>query len=561
LKLSKIQAVFAILLLTLASFSQAQAAKALNTGRVSCSDGGAILWQQVAGNILIFAARTCKGTLVVPEGTVDLSDVFANSGVTRIELSSTVTRVMTGAFANTGITEFDVTSGITSIEKAAFKGSKLKSVNISAGATGIRADAFDGATNLTNLNVDPASNNYSSVSGVLFDKTMTTLIAYPPGKTDKKYVIPDSVSTIDASAFAGQKHLTDLVMPQSITSIKQNAFLYASSIKKYKIPANASIGTDALRGLGVDFKDQTFKCSGGGTFLTKLDTIATSKSCRGTISIPGFVKEVATAAFKSGDFAENTKSKLTSLVVPKNVRVIGSDAFTGNPLKSIKLAEGVEVIGDYSFIQDASTQAALRSLTLPSTITYIGFQAFYGAGTIPSLTIPSSVQFIGDEAFTGLTLGKVTIKPGIKSMGKMVFFGLVTPSLNMPDTVESISESAFDYADVQSFTLSRNLKKIGELAFRCLKNTPILVIPASVTDISPLSFKTVDCAWFAKPKVVPKIYFLGNAPAIEGDAPSLSLTRSLPMNIYVSPTATGFDIDPVTGTWHGFAVQIGSPPN
>ena len=560
-KLKRIKTLFVILALAATIIGQGQAAKALNMGRVACSEGGAIGWQQVAGNIIIYNARTCKGALTIPEGTIDIGDVFANTGVTKIELASTVTRVMAGAFANTGITEFGITGGITSVEKAAFKGSKLASVHIAAGATGISAIAFDGAAALKAFSADPLSNSYASVSGVLFDKTMTSLIAYPLGKTDKKYVIPDTVTTIAENAFAGQKHLAELEIPKSVTTINENAFLYASAIKKYKIPANASLGTDALRGLGVDFKDQTFKCSGGGTFLTKLDTIATSKSCRGTISIPGFVKEIATAAFKSGDYAENTNAKLTSLTVPKNVRVIGADSFNGNPLKTIKLAEGVEIIGDYAFIQDLYTQSALRSLSLPSTITYIGFLAFNSAGKIPSITIPSAVQFIGDQAFTGLSLGKVTIKPGIKNLGSEAFYAVATSNISLPNSIESIGESAFDYADVQSFSLPNSLKKIGPLAFRCLQNTPVLVIPASVTEISSTSFKTVDCSALAKPKVVPKIYFLGNAPAIDGDAPGLSLTRSLPMNIYVSPTATGFDIDPTTNTWHGFNVLIGSPTN
>ena len=52
-----------------------------------------------------------------------------------------------------------------------------------------------GCTSLTAITVDAANPAYSSVDGVLFDKSQTTLLQYPDGKAGA-YTIPDSVTSI-----------------------------------------------------------------------------------------------------------------------------------------------------------------------------------------------------------------------------------------------------------------------------------------------------------------------------------------------------------------------------
>jgi len=83
--------------------------------------------------------------------------------------------------------------------------------------------AFSYCTNLTSINVDPASTAFSSVDGVLYDKDKTTLVAYPGGK-EGAFTIPNSVTRIGGSAFHGCTSLTSIIIPDSVTSIGQFAF-------------------------------------------------------------------------------------------------------------------------------------------------------------------------------------------------------------------------------------------------------------------------------------------------------------------------------------------------
>jgi hypothetical protein len=70
-----------------------------------------------------------------------------------------------------------------------------------------------------------AANNsfYSSVDGVLFDKSQTMLIQYPGG-VGGSYVVPSSVTNIGVGAFAGCASLTSVTIPDSVTSIGEGAF-------------------------------------------------------------------------------------------------------------------------------------------------------------------------------------------------------------------------------------------------------------------------------------------------------------------------------------------------
>jgi len=72
------------------------------------------------------------------------------------------------------------------------------------------------------INVDSENPNYSSLSGVLFNKGQTTLIQYPGGKPGS-YTVPNSVTNIGVISFYNSR-LTGITIPSSVTTIGDNAF-------------------------------------------------------------------------------------------------------------------------------------------------------------------------------------------------------------------------------------------------------------------------------------------------------------------------------------------------
>jgi hypothetical protein len=93
--------------------------------------------------------------------------------------------------------------------------------------------------------VDPSNPAYSSVAGVLFNQSQTTLIAYPPGSLTTSYTIPNSVTNIAYYALYGCR-LTDVTIPASVTSIGTYAFALCGYLTNIYFQGNApSVGSDS----------------------------------------------------------------------------------------------------------------------------------------------------------------------------------------------------------------------------------------------------------------------------------------------------------------------------
>lgn len=110
---------------------------------------------------------------------------------------------------------------------------------------------------------------------------------------------------------------------------------------------------------------------------------------------------------------------------------------------------------------------SLTSITIPNSVTSIGYGAFKGCTSLTSITIPDSVTSIGDVAFSGCTnLANITIPDSVTSIGD-AFSGCTSlTSITIPDSVTEISGSTFfGCTSLTSITIPDSVTKIGWLAF------------------------------------------------------------------------------------------------
>ena len=125
----------------------------------------------------------------------------------------------------------------------------ITSIVIPDSVISIDRSAFSGCTSLTEITVSPDNKNYSSVDGVLFNKDGSELIVYPKGNERSAYTVPDGVTSISGSIFSGCTSLTEIVIPDSVTSIGDSVFSGCTSLTEIVIPDSVtSIGVFAFSG-------------------------------------------------------------------------------------------------------------------------------------------------------------------------------------------------------------------------------------------------------------------------------------------------------------------------
>ena len=160
--------------------------------------------------------------------------------------------------------------GVTSVGNSAFHDCRaLSSITIPNSVTSIGDSVFSSCDKLTSVtmgnsvhniivclgkipsltSVDVNNPNYCAIDGVMFDKNQTTIIRYPRGKQGASYIIPNSVTSIGASAFSRCDKLTSVTIPNSVTRIEIFAFYECDALTSITIPNSVtSIGWRAFSG-------------------------------------------------------------------------------------------------------------------------------------------------------------------------------------------------------------------------------------------------------------------------------------------------------------------------
>lgn len=253
---------------------------------------------------------------------------------------------------------------------------------------------YDYGVTVSDKNMFAYSENDDGTVTITGGNIVTPKLEIPAELEGKK------VSAIGMNAFTGNNVITDLVIPEGVTTLNWYSFNTCKNLETVTLP-------DSL-----EFIDSWAfeRCS-------KLKTI----------NVPANVTRI-----NGGAFAQN--SSMTSITCdPANKNYVSVDGvlFTKDMKELVAYPGGIQ--GGY---------------TVPATVNHIGDAAFYGALGLDSVTILGNLDFIGFEAFAECSkLTDVAIRDGVNYVGYWAFRGCDgIKTLTVPQSVTNIGNQAFGFA-------------------------------------------------------------------------------------------------------------------
>ena len=210
----------------------------------------------------------------VPAKNMYTGSVVIPESVTYEGVTYSVTSIGYQAFYNcTGLTSVSIPEGVTSIGSYAFSlCSSLTSVTIPNSVLSIGSGAFDGCTGLTEVAIgnsvteigDYAFNNCKSLTSITIPGSVTSIgySVFPTNVTTGckiSNIYIDNIATIcndiwsvlrraeSVNLYLNNELVTNLVIPEGVTSIAKNTFQYCKSINSITLPNSiTSIGNSAF---------------------------------------------------------------------------------------------------------------------------------------------------------------------------------------------------------------------------------------------------------------------------------------------------------------------------
>ncbi len=442
------------------------------------------------------------------------------SSLTSIEIPNSVSHIGRSAFyCCNSLTSIGIPNSVTYIDDFAFGYTSLTSIVIPNTVTDIGINPFC-CSGLEQIIVDEGNAYYDSRGNcnAIINSSTSELIS-----GCKNTVIPNSVTSIKMEAFLDCTGLTSIEIPSSVTYIGDAAFYRCTGLTSVEIPNSVT-----------SIREETFYgCSG----LT-------------SIEIPNSVTSIGNAAFYGC-------TGLTSMTVwANNHPALGSDAFDGVD-KSIPVYIPVGSLEDYQnaggwneftyFVElitfaDAYVKALCvgkwdtddddelsyaEAAAVPSLenvfngkssitsfnelqyfigLTSIGSHEFYNCRSLNSITIPNSVTSIDNSAFSGCSgLGQIivdsenSVYDSRDNCNAIIYTSsnlLVVGCKNtvIPNSVTSIGDLAFYHCTgLTTIAIPNSVTSIGNAAFYgCTGLTSMSVLAVNPPELGSDAFHGVD---------------------------------------------------------------------
>ena len=479
---------------------------------------------------------------------------------------------------------FAIPEGITVIPACSFRNTNITLLSLPSTLSTIGNNAFLNCSSLEQVDI-PDLKTWCSIK--FGDKSANPLYVsnaklYFNGKALSGMItVPDGAKTIPYRTFAEHGEITDIILPNSVTTVEDMAFYGCSGLKTIHFGASVSKigdtlplflsfeGCSSLESITVSPNNSRYSAE-GNCLLNSSQTIVFG--CKTSV-IPDSAKKIA-------DYAFFGCTGITEIVIPNNVTTIGEYAFYGcSGIKSLTLGKNVQSFGYSTFfgctaIEELSVASGNKTFfssgncimisgtnvlvigckasVIPNTVTTIAPMAFYGCTQLKSIHIPASVTSIEQLAFVDCTsLASITVAPEnkkyysqnncvIEKSSLTVVLGCKTSVI--PDDAKAIGMYAFyRCAGLESMHIPTKVTQIGSYAFNgcndlknltvasnnsvyysknnCIikKETESLTVGCN-TSVIPEGIKAIGVAAFGECNGIESLFLPSSVERIEKDA-------------------------------------------
>lgn len=178
---------------------------------------------------------------------------FKGTDITSVVLNKYVVSIGVNAFQNCEkLTRVDMGKAVKSIGNGAFSNCpELTEVKFAPTVSKVGHVIFGNNEKLTTLDLN-GNENYKFVDGILYSADMTTMYESLVSTDMSSYKLPETVVNLNAYAFYAQDEITEIKLNDGITKIDEGTFIDCKNLTDIVIPDSVtSIGTVILSGSGV----------------------------------------------------------------------------------------------------------------------------------------------------------------------------------------------------------------------------------------------------------------------------------------------------------------------
>ena len=406
---------------------------------------------------------------------------------------------------------FTVPDTVESIGRAAFSGTHLTSVDI--------ADV---------ANVGPFAFQWSSLSTVTVKAGVTYEVSAYMGSAVQWLIIEDGVDTIGTSMFSDCIYLRTATFPASVEFIEYAAFEDCYQLMDVYFLGDPIVESNAFS-VGVEGHEATIivHTDSGKLFDSSFGHYTQAEYEGLVIGHDG--DGFAYRCYSDG-YAHivNYYGEETEVIVPSHVEYEGRvyivnevpGAFTGNTeITYVSLPATIDgfVIGtfnDCTSLVRVDFHSAVNSISAlfftgctsmqevnvmnpngqaesADGVLYdrgMGILVYFPAGKTGTFTVPDTVQNILNYSFAGTAISEVVLGDGVTMVGDYAFHGSAVDTVTLKAGVE-YGMGAYADTAVSDLTVEDGVDSISTAMFIGCTDLTVLVLPASVTEVSDSAFE------------------------------------------------------------------------